>query len=142
MAKLAQMAKHSYIFSFEMKRFDPNTVQKIREELDQQQKYVDSIVDLYNQRTESIPYSDKQLEISNEMSNYGSNLIPTLTSCGVFSCLGLSAYLYNKFKRGHEVHHEVHHNDLHNDSYYTPEITNQSTDEIPYTTQDFELQNY
>ena len=106
-----------------MKRFDPA----------REQKYIDSIADEYEHNY--IAFSNRQREISNEMSNYGSTLLPTLISCGVVGCFGLSAYLFNKFKR------QIQHDDVIQRSE-SPEITNQDLDEIPYTAEDYELQNY
>ena len=129
--------KLRFIFGFEMERFDPNTVQEIRDDLDQQQKYIDSIVEQYEQN--SIPYSrpsfsNKQIEISNEMSNYGSTLLPTLAGCGVIGCLGLTGYLYDKFKRLTHYNDDIPQCD-------SPEITNQYSNEVPYTPEDFYSQN-
>ena len=115
-----------------MKRFDPESAQKISEKLESQQKHIDSIIEEYE--LNSIPYSNKQLEISNEMSNYGSTLLPTLAGCGVVGCLGLTGYLYDKFKRQTHSHDDI-------PRIESPEITNQYSDEVPYTVEDFYSQN-
>ena len=115
-----------------MERLDPEIAKKIRKDLKQQQKYIDSVVAEYEQN--SIPFSNKQLEISNEMSNYGSTLLPTLAGCGVVGCLGLTGYLYDKFKRQTHSHDDI-------PRIESPEITNQYSDEVPYTVEDFYSQN-
>ncbi len=56
---------------------------------------------------EPIPYSswlnEEQNAITNEMSNYGSDLTTQLASCGVVCCLGATAgCLMNKYCRNHE----------------------------------------
>ena len=58
---------------------------------------------------ESIPYSNRRLsdmsaklsssqqEISDEMSKYGSTLLPALIGCGAAGCLGVTAYVVDKY---------------------------------------------
>ena len=115
-----------------MERLDQNTVQELRDDLDRQQKYINSVVEEYERN--SIPFSNKQIEISNEMSNYGSTLLPTLAGCGVIGCLGLTGYLYDKFKRLTHYNDDIPQCD-------SPEITNQYSNEVPYTPEDFYSQN-
>ena len=85
----------------------------------------------YYQR--NIPYSqqlsENQMEIADEMSNYGSNLTPMLSACGVLSCLGITAYAWLKRRRPNQ-----HHN-------FNPNEQNEDLFEVPYYPEDFENQN-
>ena len=67
------------------KKIDPSKARTIEE-----------LRTMYNmQPPESIPYTrwlnDEQNAITNEMSNYGSDLATSLASCGVVCCLGATA---------------------------------------------------
>ena len=53
------------------------------------------------QQLENIPYTNRrlssaQLEISDEMSQYGSTLVPALIGCGVATCIGVSCKFIDK----------------------------------------------
>ena len=78
------------------------------EDLEQMQRDAEALFQQQNQMM-NIPYSNRRLtpaqyEISNEMSQYGSTLIPTLLACGAGSCLGVTAHLIKKhLKRQPEI---------------------------------------
>ena len=76
---------------------DLEQMQRDYEALKQRQNQLQHIN--YNQN--SIPYSNQRLtstqkQISNEMSKYGSTLVPTLVGCGALGCLGITGYIVDK----------------------------------------------
>ena len=73
------------------------------DDLERMQRDYEAMLQQQNQLV-SIPYSNQRLtstqqEISNEMSKYGSDLTPALIGCGAIGCLGITAYLVNKFRK-------------------------------------------
>ena len=73
------------------------------DDLERMQRDYEAMLQQQNQLA-SIPYSNQRLtstqqEISNEMSKYGSDLTPSLIGCGAIGCLGITAYLVNKFRK-------------------------------------------
>ena len=71
------------------------------DDLERMQRDYEAMLQQQNQLA-SIPYSNQRLtstqqEISNEMSKYGSDLTPALIGCGAIGCLGITAYLVNKY---------------------------------------------
>ena len=71
------------------------------EDLERMQRDAEAMYQRQKQ-LESIPYSNRRLsssqqEISDEMSKYGSTLLPTLIGCGAAGCLGVTAYVVDKY---------------------------------------------
>ena len=116
-----------------MKKYNPDLVNEINEQFDRESKYLDEIIAQFD----SIPFetsddfSPTQHAIHDEMSKYGSTLIPSLTACGVFSCIGLTAHLYKKWNRRQRQ----------NQNNAADIITNEQVEEIPYSAADFYSQN-
>ena len=71
------------------------------EDLERMQRDAEAMYQRQKQ-LETIPYSNRRLsssqqEISDEMSKYGSTLLPTLIGCGAAGCLGVTAYVVDKY---------------------------------------------
>ena len=71
------------------------------EDLERMQRDAEAMYQRQKQ-LESIPYSNRRLsssqqEISDEMSKYGSTLLPALIGCGAAGCLGVTAYVVDKY---------------------------------------------
>ena len=81
------------------------------DDLERMQRDYEAMLQQQNQLV-SIPYSNQRLtstqqEISNEMSKYGSDLTPALIGCGAIGCLGITAYLVNKYGSKQQVQPKI-----------------------------------
>ena len=77
---------------------DLEKMQRDAEAMYQQQRQLETIP-YSNRRLPDMPaeLSSSQQEISDEMSKYGSTLLPTLIGCGAAGCLGVTAYVVDKY---------------------------------------------
>ena len=113
-------------------RFNPRNARTI-DELEKMQHDYENLL-IRQQNLESL--SRTQNEITNEMSQYGSNLIPTLTTCGVVGCLGVTGCLLNKYCGENHHGHRRHNNDVNDqiprsNQYYIPEVIDLTGDDEP-----------
>lgn len=113
-------------------RFNPRNARTI-DELEKMQHDYENLL-IKQQNLELL--SRTQNEITNEMSQYGSNLIPTLTTCGVVGCLGVTGCLLNKYCGENHHGHRRHNNDVNDqiprsNQYYIPEVIDLTGDDDP-----------
>ena len=113
-------------------RFNPRNARTI-DELEKMQRDYETWL---NKQQHLALLSGTQNEISNEMNQYGSNLIPTLTTCGVVGCLGITGCLLNKYCGENHHGHYRQDNDVNDqiprsNQYYIPEVIDLTGDDEP-----------